>query len=285
MGFFSIRKAALVSVVLQKCGQILPKVPAHGDASSAPPNLDTVKAAKIKADVATAQQKWQRLGHKWKQKFPWLDVGISHVDGLWGVGCSDCYQAKRHGSSFAQYTVRGEAALQCINFRKHDVNAIHNAASKHRSSDMHKCQEAQDAVNTPSREDFLKVISDIQKGLTPGSDRKSRAMQWCLLEGMKIIDQKHLEAAKGIALFRDESQGRLSLRFRSVGPVPEFKTYSALLGQARDFGTGAKSITLATMAIIERACSRFHGGDKKRCHQKEILLKPLFKEVKKKLSV
>ena len=59
-------------------------------------------------------------------------------------------------------------------------------------------------------------------------------------------------------------------------------TYSALLGQARDFGTGAKSITLATMAIIERACSRFHGGDKKRCHQKEILLKPLFKEVKKK---
>ena len=113
---------------------------------------------------------------------------------------------------------------QCINFRKHDVNAIHNAASKHRSSDMHKCQEAQDAVNTPSREDFLKVISDIQKGLTPGSDRKSRAMQWCLLEGMKIIDQKHLEAAKGIALFRDESQGRLSLRFRSVGPVPEFKT-------------------------------------------------------------
>ena len=147
---------------------------------------------------------------------------------------------------------------------------------------MHKCQEAQDAVNTPSREDFLKVISDIQKGLTPGSDRKSRAMQWCLLEGMKIIDQKHLEAAKGIALFRDESQGRLSLRFRSVGPVPEFKTYSALLGQARDFGTGAKSITLATMAIIERACSRFHGGDKQRCHQKEILLKPLFKEVKKK---
>ena len=265
MWFKAIRHAALVSVALQKCGQLLP----NGDVK--------------KLGVAADQQKWQRLGDKWKQKFPWLDAGISHIDGKWGVGCSDCYQAKRHGCSFARYTVRGEAALQCINFKKHDGNGTHTAASKHRSSDTHKCQDDQDfdVVNAPSREDFRKVISDIQKGLTPGCDRKSRAEQWCLLEGIKIIDQKHLEAAKGISLFRDESQGRLSLRFRSVGPAPKFETYSALMGQARDCGTGAKNITLGTIAIIERACSRFSGGDKSRCHQKEIVLKPLFKKVKK----
>ena len=358
MATFSLRKANLFFPILQKCGQLVPvsEVPAHGDASSAPPNLATVKqlgfaaaptekqlglrlvTATIKADATPKQsdaaedeqkwqrlgrnkwkqkfpslaedkQKWQRLGHKWKQKFPWLDAGISDHDGLWGVGCSDCYRAKRCFSSFARYTVRGEAGLQCINFKKHDGNPTHKATSEHRSSDINrgihvvkdiprdravvKCIGSDInlplargtctlAVNTPSTEEFLEVISNIQKGLTPGADRKSRAKQWCLLEAMKIIDQKHLEAAKGIALFRDESQSRLSLRFRSVGPAPKFKTYSALLGQARSCGTGAKSITLATMATIERACCRFHGGDK-RCHQKRILKKPLFEKVKKKI--
>ena len=143
MATFSLRKANLFFPILQKCGQLVPvsEVPAHGDASSAPPNLATVKqlgfaaaptekqlglrlvTATIKVDATPKQsdaaedeqkwqrfgrnkwkqkfpsllesesdaaedkQKWQRLGHKWKQKFPWLDAGISDHDGLWGVVC------------------------------------------------------------------------------------------------------------------------------------------------------------------------------------------------------
>lgn len=80
-------------------------------------------------------------------------------------------------------------------------------------------------------------------------------MQWCVAEAMKSVDQKMLGSAESISLFRDERQGRIAIRFRAV--TANLQVHSGTLGQERDAGTGARNITLATLKVMQRACSRF----------------------------
>ena len=55
---------------------------------------------------------------------------------------------------------------------------------------------------------------------------------------------------------RDERHGRLAIRFMAV--APDLTTRSGCLGQARQAGTGADNVSLATWAVMKRACSRFY---------------------------
>ncbi|MCP4239061.1 MAG: hypothetical protein GY772_00695 [bacterium] len=77
-------------------------------------------------------------------------------------------------------------------------------------------------------------------------------IQWCISEALKQRTAKFLmERATAIALIRDERRGRLLIRYRAVAENGEL--VSGTLGQSKEFGTGALSITKATHAIVRRA--------------------------------
>ena len=83
-------------------------------------------------------------------------------------------------------------------------------------------------------------------------------MLFCLEEGIKTKDQITWGKAAAVFLFRDERHSRLLIRFRAVGE--RLLTTSGVLGQERDFGTGAHNLLRATRNIMVRACTRFHGA-------------------------
>ena len=81
-------------------------------------------------------------------------------------------------------------------------------------------------------------------------------MAWCLAEGLKALDQNFFAKSSHISLMRDERYGRLAIRFTAV--APDLTTRHGFLGQAKQAGTGADNVSLATWAVMKRACSRFH---------------------------
>ena len=85
---------------------------------------------------------------------------------------------------------------------------------------------------------------------------KELQMAWCLAEGLKALDQNFFAKSSHISLMRDERYGRLAIRFTAV--APDLTTRHGFLGQAKQAGTGADNVSLATWAVMKRACSRFH---------------------------
>ena len=85
-----------------------------------------------------------------------------------------------------------------------------------------------------------------------------KQMLFCLGEGIKTKDQITWGKAAAVFLFRDERNSRLLIRFRAVDE--QLLTTSGVLGQERDFGTGAHNLLRATRNIMVRACTRFHGA-------------------------
>ena len=101
-------------------------------------------------------------------------------------------------------------------------------------------------------------------------------MTWCIAEAL-------LARAASITLFRDERKGRLVLRFRSV--TQDLDVRSGTAGLARDHGTGARSITMATWAIMKRLCSSFHSAPYCPVVMKGTLCQPLLDHVSKTVHV
>ena len=218
-------------------------------------------ASKFQKEAAAS--KWARLGPTWQKSFPistdhpklgsWL-----HFDGN-GAGCRCCAVAGvSRRSSFACYGVDTCAGMQECNILKHSNNKRHKAAVEVFLS----CHGHKDSVvgslTAPSKAEYGKVCDAILKGEATCRTAKECKMTWTVAEAIKSEDQKHFEKSHSVALFRDESKGRLALRFRTISN--KLDEHSGFLGQEVDFGAGAKAVTDATASVMRRACSRFAGA-------------------------
>ena len=234
----------------------------------------------------SAYAKWTRLGPQWRLAFPidhrfprqgsWLDPRL--VNGVWTLGCKVCAAAGNVGN-FPGYQVRTASALQVVNFRKHAASPHHKSAALAYVTNDSAAELGHNVA--PLAEEFRSLLEAVLKGEATCSSRKETKMTWCVAEAIKIMDQRHLARAASITFFRDERKGRLALRFRSV--TQDLDVRSGTAGVARDFGTGARNITLATLATMKRLCSSFHGAPY--CSMEGALRQPLLDHVRKTVHV
>ena len=229
------------------------------------------------AMLALAQEKWRRLKDKWEADFPlypgmprlgsWLEARSSP----WGIGCRACHAAQDKGP-YGRYDVTAAGSLQAVNFRKHAGQKKHKAAVKSMLAGVTGAEATGDFCGgAPDASEFEEVLNSAAQPL--GAGKKRAHLTWCLAEAMKASDQERLQNAVAVALFRDERKGLISIRFRSVSR--DLAVHSGTLGCARDPGTGAASITKATLEVMQRACSRFANAPPE-CKQKPRLLQALY---------
>ena len=221
---------------------------------------------KIKRRWETATQKFVRLGKKWTREFPimecnpglgsWIDWEVDlneHGKKVIRVGCKCCSFAKVLVGAFPNYQVSTAAAMQVINFRKHERSRFHKKAS---ACFVEGTKDV--SINAPSEEAFNNICDRIQKGQATCTERKDKAMTWCVSEAILCVNQKRVSKAKRVALFRDGRNARLSIRFRAV--TPSLDVYRGFLGQERDYGGSALQIAKATGRVMKRFCVRFGGA-------------------------
>ena len=204
-----------------------------------------------------AKFRWRSSGKKWCNMFlvsdgqpelgSWLDVKQQP----WGIDCKVC---KETGVSnpFASYSMTKKGQLQNCNLMKHHKSKAHKAAVKEWLKEGGCVGPSPDAALALSQFQELMECFGEKRSLT----QKELQMAWCLAEGLKALDQKFIAKSSRISLMRDERHGRLAIRFMAV--APDLTTRSGFLGQARQAGTGADNVSLATWAVMKRACSRFY---------------------------
>ena len=206
--------------------------------------------------------KWTRLNRKWRESFPldplhpslgsWLDVQLAP----WGVFCKACRAAAVNPPVWSSLQV-----LQSCNFSRHASSKQHRAAVRcflektSTDSGENILARAQTCIGAPSEEEFQNLLNNIRDGKATCGSRKESKMTFCVAESMKSVDQKFIRKAQAIALYRDERNGRIAVRFKAV--ARDLTVHSGTLGQEREAGTGARNITVATYRIMKRACSRF----------------------------
>eukprot|EP00435_Cladocopium_sp_Y103_P029235 s4114_g7.t1 len=206
--------------------------------------------------LKSATAKWERLRDQWRSRFPldpqdpsagsWLQARKSP----WGVGCKACHECGCE-SSFASFGVKTEAALQLVNFQKHANNRHHKAAVE---SYLLGDVDAAGINSSPSKTEFLEILGRIKKGQPTWTLNKEKRLTWCLAEALKTLDQRSLEEASAIGLYRDERNGRVLVRCRAVSK--NLEVHSFVLGQERFGGTGARNLTTATASMFKRACAK-----------------------------
>ena len=230
---------------------------------------------------ADALQRWQRLGEKWQGVFlvqagspelgSWVDPRFTK-NGSVTLGCRCCSFARVVLGSFANYRCSTARAMQSENFKKHQRSHTHKSAVLTFLAD-----NPDEALGAPPAEDFTRLCDKILQGVGTCSDVKSASMTWCLSEALKCADQRKVNKAKMVALFRDESKGKLALRFRAV--LPDLSTHSGVMGIATNFGSGGLHLTKATLRIMQRFCSRFHAAPG-RAKQKSFVKKGLLQRLR-----
>ena len=214
---------------------------------------------KTAADSAAAdamKKKWLLLGPRWQDNFPiavdqphlgsWLDVKQQP----WGVGCKICKETKVSGA-WASYEIQTTDQLQKINIAKHHKCKKHLLATRQWLKEG-GCSGPSPG-SAPTTDEFENFLKGFEK--TTSLSQKELQMAWCLAEGLKALDQRFIAKASQICLLRDERHGRLAIRFFAV--APDLTSRSGFLGQARQGGTGADNVSLATWDVMKRACYRF----------------------------
>ena len=239
----------------------------------------------LKCEAESAYAKWKDLGQKWQHRFlmddenpsmgSWLDMTL--MGGSFALGCKCCKYAGVTVGAFPNYLVKTPAAMQAVNFLKHHESPKHQAAVISYLSDS-----PDSAIGAPSVSEFNDLCDEIAHGHGTCSERKRAKMTFCLAESIKSFDQDYVDQSDKIGLIRDESKARLSLRFRTVARTLE--VHSGTLGTAKDFGSGAAAICDATLATMNRFCSRFHGAPGKP-RVKSFVKKTLFQKLRQNIIV
>ena len=234
-----------------------------------------------------ASQKWVRLGQQWRANFlidshhpelgSWIDVKYGDDDSV-KLGCKCCNFAGVQCGSFPNYAVSTADAMQAVNFLKHQSGPKHKHAVV-----CFLTGHPDPALGSPSQQEFESLCEEISNGRATCGSTKRAQMTWCISEAIKSVDQQRIQKSKAIALFRDESKGRLAVRFRSVSS--DLEVHCGTLGQARDFGSGALQITKATCSVMTRFCSRFHGAPPgARMKQKTFVKKQLLNHLRRSVT-
>ena len=104
---------------------------------------------------------------------------------------------------------------------------------------------------------FKNSLESIKRGAATCWQRKSKLGTYCLSEAYLWKMQAELARCNFLSIQRDESMGRLHIRWK--GCAPGLGVYSGYLGRCRDCGGTAKEITKATARILKRACTRWAG--------------------------
>jgi RNA-binding protein YhbY len=111
----------------------------------------------------------------------------------------------------------------------------------------------------------VKVIDELCKGVSPnagingiGSGKKVRNLLKCLAKALWEKDRAFLKDAESIAFTRDESHGRLIVRF-TAGKA-DLTTRSGLFGQSRMSGSSGQNIADATAAMLRAMASPVKKG-------------------------
>ena len=244
------------------------KLPVAGAGSAKHPTMTDSVTPHIKypltgLKVDAMLEKWIKLGGLWMEQFQ-LDPDNKHseseswIDPIFDnerrltIGCKCCKAAGLKGA-FAQYQVSGLHSLYKTNFKKHHENPNHKKAVT-----TYMLGDDSHLFGAPPANEFRELADVIMKGQGCCGTRKLAKMSWCLAEAIKSVDQKFVTKAATITLFRDESKGRLAVRFRTV--MPDLIVHCGTLGQARDEGTGAFNITRATKRIFQRFSTRYDGA-------------------------
>ena len=109
--------------------------------------------------------------------------------------------------------------------------------------------------HAPSEAEFENLIGDLKDKKSTLGDRKSCKKTWCIAEAIKKLSQEAVLSSELITLFRDESQMRLSMRFKCVNDNLSIRR--GFLGHTRGGASDAKSITIQTHKIVEQFATRW----------------------------
>jgi len=115
-------------------------------------------------------------------------------------------------------------------------------------------------LGAPPVEQFQAVWEAARDGLRMrkgvdivGQREKVTKLQWCIGEALREQDWAFIKKSELIWLGRDERHGRLLIRYRAVRwHRGQLQLRTGVLGQAKNFGTGAINLNLATKAVAKR---------------------------------
>ena len=204
----------------------------------------------LTSQTQTVKERWEQNSDTWCKEFSWLKWNGT------ALGCNAC-SAVGCKTAWGKVAVRSLGMLQPYCFRRHGNSTHHKEALRHIDV-AGKCVPAVSDVLCPSTDVFEKLIDDILDGELGTVGRKRKQLLWCVEEAIKSEDQAAIWKAAAIFLFRDERHSRLLLRFRAV--QNDLTCTRGVLGKERDFGTGARNLLQATVNILKRSCTRFHGA-------------------------
>lgn len=184
----------------------------------------------------------------------WFQVKVGE-QGQCMVACMVCQLAGRgHKRSYEIFRHFSDSLVKTSNLKRHHDNEVHKMnALKFLEVDV----SSGDVVvsSAPPARDFEEVAKHFKAGnsldvgvASVGQSKKLRKMGFCLAESLRILDKKFANDAVVSSLRRDESQGRLVVRFTMVNHKMNIR--SGTIGVARNFGTGATALTQATIDLI-----------------------------------
>lgn len=206
----------------------------------------------------------------------WLALGVG-AGGTWGVGCFVCAQSTEEATTrggrtysarprgFAHFALSSLGCMRLSNFKRHEKKPFHIAAVG-----AHLGVPVGEDVKliphqTPSAEAFREVWDAVCAGAKStakkhGQTEKIAKFVFCLAEGMRHIDRVFLapKSLRSLALMRDESDGRLVVRFSATNG--DLKTRNGMLGMTKDAASGGRGIHEATVVILSRFCQKNHGA-------------------------
>ena len=229
-------------------------------ASKAPDAAASTAASKEEAVMSTTTAAmgtppW-RLWSTWQQTLP-MDRRASTRCGpswlSWNGLCAVCLccQAAGLDGKFSS------ASVHLGNLRQHHNCALHQKAA------MAYLEQGNglEVLGAPPASDWERVWEDLAKGVSPSAGingigrKKVFRMLFCLNEALKRLDMEFFQQTVCMSVSRDERHGRLAFRF--IACNADLQVRQGRLGQARHFGTGAKSITDGTRQVLERATTKF----------------------------
>ena len=205
----------------------------------------------------------------------WLALGVG-AGSAWGLGCVVCAQSTEEATTrggrtysagprgFAHFTLSSLGCMRLSNFKRHEKKTFHIAAVG-----AHLGVPTGEGARliphqTPSAEAFREVWDAVCAGTKSmakkhGKTEKITKFVFCLAEGMRRIDRAFLaKSLRSLALMRDESDGRLVVRFCATNG--DLKTRNGMLGLTKDAASGARGLHEATGVTLSRFCQRNHGA-------------------------
>ena len=190
-------------------------------------------------------------------KFRWFCVVCAKQDDDVGEQIQNTYKRGKVGP------------LKVSNLNRHQNSPQHKTASTH-CLNLSLAKDPESA--SPSIAMFKGVFQRVQEGVSPsmgyclndgtrlGKDKTWKCL-WILFEAVQLHKRKDLWLAIVINLLRDERHSRMHVRFRMCDEMA--RSVCGFLGQSRHATGTSIGIHNATLSVIRRACTKWHGFPKR----------------------